>query len=84
MGLPTKVFNFRYQHPRCKYCRYHKGRGLSLPVGIYTWDECLAKKKNIKLLGMKLPRLFCYCYEVKDEDSSLSSWEKRLGEGHTS
>lgn len=58
--MTNKVFDYRKNHPKCKYCKHLK----TYPRGFegYIFHECLAKDKFIDFPN--LPRWFCSCYEI--------------------
>lgn len=67
--MEEKILKYKNKHKRCKYCKHLKfdmGRDTVPPFFM-----CLAKDKVIRdfLPDMtEVPRLFCQCYEVKEEN----------------
>lgn len=68
--MTEKVLEYRKNHKRCKYCEHlqivlrRDGQGGS-------YYHCKAKQVIIKDMFpdmIRFPRLFCQCYEVKEDD----------------
>lgn len=74
--MNDKVFDYRASHKKCKYCRWltYVSPPAYLPTSGYY--ECLAKKKVIGSYlpdFTNMPRLFCKCYEVENEEINCSA-----------
>ena len=59
--MDKKIFKYRKRYKKCKYCKYYTLGGSSW----ITYDKCIAKNKIIR--NINTLKLFCSCYEVKDE-----------------
>jgi len=61
--MDDKVFRYRKNHKKCKYCKYYHVDG-AIQLGI-VYDHC--KAKDTIIYNIDIPRWFCSCYEVKNE-----------------
>lgn len=66
--MTEKVRKYRTKHKRCKYCKYFK-----IVINCYGGDYCYCTAKD-KIIEdyfpdmTQVPRCFCQCYEVKDDE----------------
>jgi hypothetical protein len=62
--MDYKILRYRLHHPKCKYCKYYHTDG-SPYLGIF-YNHCQAK--DIIIYSINIPRLFCPCYGVKEDE----------------
>lgn len=63
--MDDKVYRYRKDHPKCKYCKFFKAYIRGIGIDEFYIQECIAKNKYIEFDS--LPRRFCKCYEVDKE-----------------
>ena len=62
--MDKKILKYRKKHKKCKYCKYYHIDG-AIQLGI-SYDHC--KAKDTIIYSINIPRLFCPCYEVKEDE----------------
>lgn len=69
--MDEKILKYRQMQKKCKYCKYLKYDSSGERIGVPEL-VCKAKDKIIRdwIPDMtNVPRWFCQCYEVKEDDS---------------
>lgn len=70
--MDEKILKYRQIHKKCKYCKYLKYDSSSERIGVPGFYVCKVKDKIIRggIPDMtNIPRWFCQCYEVQEDDS---------------
>ena len=69
--MNEKVLKYRKRHKKCIYCTHLRYNSRAECCGGCGYFYCKAKDKIIKSIlpdMTRVPRWFCQCYEVKDEN----------------
>ena len=70
--LGNAVYNWRKNHPRCKFCKYYHKYSREACGQFFTFEECEAKDKSV-MGRANWPRPFCTCFDLYFEIKDVAS-----------